>query len=683
MDINNELSLSNLLIVIVAAICIGMTYQARMRVKKDGKINNNAQYVVSIGVLGTFVGILIGLYDFQTGDSEIIAKSINNFLDGMKLAFVTSVLGMFCSLLIKLFQGKLEGKQSEATEKNLENLNTLEKLKEAVIKTGEDSNMAMGKMLAAMNSMAADSAATQNKLNQVSEGLTTLLDVMRHSSQAGIAESIKSLTGVISGMESATKENNVMTSHMAEVMGQQNEQIALLKNTMVTNGQQQLENLNAMRENTKEMRTLADKSYVVSTELYNKTMEFHANMAQSSARQEAILAENNQGLQDMRKSFDQFLEQVADNFSKSFIEALTQSIERLNIELQEQLGGNFQKLNQAVTDLLNWQVQYKGIIESSYNQLNAFLESVKAFDRQVAETMPALLGQMDNSIEKLGSSVSATDAALEAFKQQLQVKLAEYAEDLTTSLLAHNAAIGSHLDNVMGELKNNMSSYTGVVMDNVRNSFEQMNRDVAANMQENNKAVSDMLNSSMEDMQKVFGRFNEVLLAGVSSLNNQLRDTMADYKNAMLENLHESFAGMNKDIRNDLGNSFNVLLTVMEENINKFYNTQEKVLAASQEKFIDAAGEMLEKGTKEINSRLAQSLRNFDDTVNISFEETMEAVQKDFEKMSNNIAIVSEQQVKELGAALVAITNKMTGNYTTMMEELAKLHRILMANGER
>lgn len=119
----------------------------------------------------------------------------------------------------------LEEKQSKDTENSIKELDKLKQLKDAMVKVGEHNGAVMGKMLLAM------------------------------------------------------------TSHMAEVMGQQNEQITRLKNTMVTNGQQQLENLNVMRENTQEMRTLADKSYVVSTELYNKTIEFHNNMAQSSARQ--------------------------------------------------------------------------------------------------------------------------------------------------------------------------------------------------------------------------------------------------------------------------------------------------------------------------------------------------------------------------------------------------------------
>lgn len=52
--------------------------------------------MTSLGITGTFVGILFGLQDFQIND---IDNSIATLLDGLKIAFATSVLGLFSSLL--------------------------------------------------------------------------------------------------------------------------------------------------------------------------------------------------------------------------------------------------------------------------------------------------------------------------------------------------------------------------------------------------------------------------------------------------------------------------------------------------------------------------------------------------------------------------------------------------------
>jgi DNA-binding ferritin-like protein len=56
---------------------------------------------VGIGILGTFVGLALGLADF---DPEKISDSINNLLPGMKTAFVTSIWGMLLSILFDFFE---------------------------------------------------------------------------------------------------------------------------------------------------------------------------------------------------------------------------------------------------------------------------------------------------------------------------------------------------------------------------------------------------------------------------------------------------------------------------------------------------------------------------------------------------------------------------------------------------
>lgn len=54
--------------------------------------------LVSLGILGTFVGIVIGLLDFDAHD---IKGSIEGLLDGLRTAFITSLVGMSLSILLK------------------------------------------------------------------------------------------------------------------------------------------------------------------------------------------------------------------------------------------------------------------------------------------------------------------------------------------------------------------------------------------------------------------------------------------------------------------------------------------------------------------------------------------------------------------------------------------------------
>ena len=61
--------------------------------------------IVSVGVLGTFVGIFIGLQGFNPSD---IVNSVNDILVGLKTAFFTSIVGMSVSTILSISQ-KLKG----------------------------------------------------------------------------------------------------------------------------------------------------------------------------------------------------------------------------------------------------------------------------------------------------------------------------------------------------------------------------------------------------------------------------------------------------------------------------------------------------------------------------------------------------------------------------------------------
>jgi len=73
--------------------------------------------LTSIGILGTFAGIISGLLDFDTAD---IDKSIGPLLEGLKTAFISSLAGMLLSILYKgiVTTGFLIPKQTEVIDED-------------------------------------------------------------------------------------------------------------------------------------------------------------------------------------------------------------------------------------------------------------------------------------------------------------------------------------------------------------------------------------------------------------------------------------------------------------------------------------------------------------------------------------------------------------------------------------
>lgn len=73
--------------------------------------------IMSTGVLGTFVGIFVGLWGFDTAHLE---NSVPLLLDGLKTAFYTSILGMGLAIILAILQKRTPLKSDE--ESNLEYL---------------------------------------------------------------------------------------------------------------------------------------------------------------------------------------------------------------------------------------------------------------------------------------------------------------------------------------------------------------------------------------------------------------------------------------------------------------------------------------------------------------------------------------------------------------------------------
>jgi len=94
--------------------------------KKDLK-----SQIVSLGVLGTFIGIFMGLQDFNPANMK---NSIDTILIGLKTAFFTSIAGMGTALVLSIFQRLFNQNLDDAENQERilseisEKLNHLEKL---------------------------------------------------------------------------------------------------------------------------------------------------------------------------------------------------------------------------------------------------------------------------------------------------------------------------------------------------------------------------------------------------------------------------------------------------------------------------------------------------------------------------------------------------------------------------
>ena len=96
MDFLKDLIFSHTLIFTYCLAIIMTPYWFRNRFSK----NQLSNLSLTLGITGTFVGIFLGLLDFDTTNIE---SSVPSLLDGLKIAFVTSITGLVISIIVKIF----------------------------------------------------------------------------------------------------------------------------------------------------------------------------------------------------------------------------------------------------------------------------------------------------------------------------------------------------------------------------------------------------------------------------------------------------------------------------------------------------------------------------------------------------------------------------------------------------
>lgn len=81
--------------------------------------------LTSLGILGTFIGLMQGLTGLDMSDAASLMNGIPVLLDGMRFAFGTSVAGITCSLIFNMLNRILQGSSYRAIDDFVESFTQL------------------------------------------------------------------------------------------------------------------------------------------------------------------------------------------------------------------------------------------------------------------------------------------------------------------------------------------------------------------------------------------------------------------------------------------------------------------------------------------------------------------------------------------------------------------------------
>ncbi len=334
-----------MVIIIVAFAVWGYWYIHRQQ-QKDALLDHRGfiemipSLVSTLGVLGTFAGITLGLVFF---DKDNLTQSIPLLLDGLKTAFFTSLAGMVGSLV-------LSSKVNRIYDKKMGGVS--------------DSAEAAGIVVKALQSMKEQSESQANT--------QTLFYNTAQQLMNDIHNSIISFTGSINNMNiaigSMALDIRSIKENQASVEGKADSMLVCLGN--LEDGSKRLSDI--ARSQTSRMGEMLDHTEA----LVSGQGEINSHVAKFGDRLHGEIVE----IEDKMKETNNLLTAKFDEFSellkKSNTEALVEVMKKVTKEFQSQMNAlinkliqeNFEQLNTSVERLNKWQQENKEMIHSLTTQ---------------------------------------------------------------------------------------------------------------------------------------------------------------------------------------------------------------------------------------------------------------------------------------------------------------------------
>ncbi len=332
--------------------------------------------LTSLGILGTFVGILYGLYHFDVTDLQ---SSIPKLLDGLKLAFGTSVVGLVVAIGLKYWAGRTARESTGATADTIANL--LKEISETLTLQKAETKESLRAIETCLSGEGETTLVTQ--LQKLRANLADGFDRLIQYQEKTNAEA----------RDLATQRHNEMLAEFrsfAETMAENNSKALI-------------EALNeVIRDFNAKINEQFGENFKQLNEAVGKTLEW----------QQEYKSQMIQLIDRFNKSGESF-----DNIDKNLREIDSQ-IETV-MELVDELDGIMQTAKVHLDALQKSVTAHANIAEKAENAFPIIEQNMKRITEDVSNVVKDVVASSKRSVETMQSSLDEQSAFLEQHIRQV------------------------------------------------------------------------------------------------------------------------------------------------------------------------------------------------------------------------------------------------------------------------
>jgi hypothetical protein len=447
----------------------------------------------TLGVFGTFIGIVFGLQDF---DVKNITESIPPLLSGLKTAFWTSIIGIILSFIFgRISQSVLNKVEKESSTSANNELSALQEIISVLRESKRESDINFQLLIKALIGNAADSISTQ---------IIKLRDLLTKS-QNSQTEQVQ-LLGTIHSAQLETHNNQSIQIHLLDninsALGGDNETNLLI----------QIQKLRAEQND------------------YSKETKTYVEWIVKSMNDNNLL---------INQKIDEFSELLAKNNTEALVNVMKQATEQFNAQMsaliEKLVQENFQELNNSVQRMNQWQQENKEMIMQLTNQFKSVSEDFIISSTAIKE-ITTNTTKLTNENSYLSNLIKELQKVMieDTKYQEIVVKLT----DTINTLQENTDAFDETTNKLNNWVRNQMNFSDSVAKLLIR--FEEIEKIKDINevfwnntKQQLNEGVNVIANASQRlsnDLENINAEFYEQLNNTLQNLDKLIQRIIENYK---------------------------------------------------------------------------------------------------------------------------------------------------------
>ena len=478
----------------------------------------------SLGILGTFIGVLIAVSKF---DPNAMTQSLNVIMQGLKIAFSTSIYGLAGSIIVRL---NAKGSSDSNVEVGPD------EILDAIRKGNSESKSGNTKLV---DAIAGDAdGSLNNQLRLMRQDLTDFAKTVAEANTTAFIDALK---------EAIADFNQNLTEQFGENFAKLNDAVGKLLEWQVNN--------------KKDMEALRD-----TLDQFVKAAKDSSTAIQEIEKATATIPETVTGLASLLEKLDAQIEDIEQRLS-AFAEISEKASSALP-EIREILVEYTDGLRQSMDGVLTQVREITDSQEVGFNNLTSSYESIAAKIEEAGQNIENTFSRIASELEDTTSKTSqlVIDTSTQIIDQN-RAAADEHEQIIKKAALALSENIQTAVGNAVGEIANasNTSSaeLTRVVkeasdnasqilqshstsVENLREELESVVANFANDFQSN-------LGKSMTSQEQALADFSDRLKTAYESSNSKLEQLVSDYFAEMQQRVDQTLDREMQELASRLG----------------------------------------------------------------------------------------------------------------------------------